>query len=128
MTFAQVLELAGFVLALLGIIWNFAYGKGKDDELERNLNFKIDRHILDNEKTDASIFAQLTRMWEWKDAHEKDAANMRLELQKQIGKIEAGLQLHDGQYAGILQMIAAMGKTIEAKIDKLEEKIEKLNK
>lgn len=121
MNFNQTLELGGFLLAILGLFWNFSYGKGKADELSTHLNAKIDSHILDNDKVDGRIFSQLTKIWEWKDAHEREAAAMRLELQKQIGKVEAGLTLNDGRIAEVIRLIQSMRQDFGEKLDDIKQ-------
>lgn len=126
MELKEIISLGGFLLALLGILWNFAYGKGKNDEIERNLNNKIDRHISDNEKNNSNISSQLQRIWDWKSAHEKDSSDMRLELQKQIGKVEAGLSIHDAKYNEIISKIDSFSQMLGGKIDKIESRLDKL--
>lgn len=125
MEFKELISLGGFVIAIGGIFWNFAASRQKDKDIQDHLDVKIDRHIADNEKMYSTVLSQLNRLWEYKDTHDKEAAQMRLDLQKQIGKVEAGLSIHDGQYAEILRLIESMSKTVGEKIDKLETKFEK---
>lgn len=119
------LELGGFIVVVGGILWSTAFQKGRSEQVETNLNTKIDQHIVDDERVEASIKNQQQKLWEWKDQHEREAANMRLELQKQIGRIEAGLSIHDSQYAEILRLIQSMHKEMSDKMDKLEKIVEK---
>lgn len=49
---------------------------------------------------------QLEKMWDWKDAHEKDIADKRLEFQKQIGGLEGKIAIHDGNYAQIISILS----------------------
>jgi len=125
MEFRDFIALGGFASVLLGMLWNFASSRQKDKDIQDHLDTKIDRHIADNEKMHSTVLSQLNRLWEYKDNHEREAADMRLELQKQIGKVEAGLSIHDGQYAEILRLIEAMNRSVGEKIDKLENKFEK---
>lgn len=146
----EIATLVTITLMLLTIFYNFVYTRAQDkttaentaksiqdvkfeintklDQSKIELNTKIDRHISDNEKLYSTVLAQLNRLWEYKDSHGKDAADMRLELQKQIGKVEAGLLIQDGQYAEILRLIESMSKSVGEKIDKLETKFEKFVK
>lgn len=127
MTLAQLIEIAGFVLTVSIVIWNAATSQGKREALEKNIGETISSNKEQAQLVHARFAGQLGKMWDWKDAHEREAANMRLELQKQIGKVEAGISIHDGQYAEILRLIASMQAAIETKIDKIESKIQDLS-
>ena len=128
MNWQTIAAIGGLIALILGPLINFVYGKGKSDKLEENLNLKIDQHILDDERMEASIKNQVQKLWEWKDAHERDVSDKRYELQKQLGKMEAGISIHDNQYNEIIRLIENMNKSIGDKVDKLEEEIKQFRK
>lgn len=117
MNYQLVITIGGIIASIGGayavIQWRLDRQDRDDEKLEYRMNKKIDEHIADDERTETSLKNQMSRMWEWKDAHERDAAGTRLELQKQIGKIEAGVQIHDGQYAQIISLISEIKDDIK---------------
>ena len=128
-----VLLTAGSGLIIGGVAW----GKNQDsletiktniEKMQKDIDKKIDVHIIDDERMENSLKSQQQKIWEWKDEHEKAAADFRLELQKQIGKLEASLQVHESQYSEIVRMITNMSETFSKKMDQLETSIKELRK
>lgn len=115
------MELIGFIIMIGGLVWNLAYQRGKSEQIEENLNLKIDQHILDDGKIELAMKSQVEKIWTWKDKHEQEAVDMRFELQRQIGKIEGAVAVTSSQYIEILRHITSL----TTKIDKLETQIEK---
>lgn len=122
------LEIAGFVVVVGGILFSAGNQRGRSESIEENLNIKIDQHIADDLRIETSIKNQVGKLWEWKDLHEKEAGNNRLEIQKQLGRTEAAIAIHDSQFSQLINSIAKMERSIGDKIDKLETKIEQFNK
>lgn len=128
MDIQQIVQIGGFIILLGGLVYNFAYTKGKSETVETNLNTKIDQHIADNERSHSTIDGKFQWLRDWKENHERDASDIRLDLQKQIGKLESGLQVHDSQYNEILRLIANMSESVSKKIDRLENSIKESRK
>lgn len=93
-----------------------------------DLDKKIDDHIEDNKDSDERVSGQLQRQWAWQSSYEKEAAERRFDIQKQMGKFEATLSIHDNQYGEILRLIQSMSKDLTDKIDKLEKTVEQLRR
>jgi len=132
----EILAVGGFFVMVMTIFYNFVYTRAQDktnaestsrslEEVKNSLNTKIDRHISDNEKISANLGLQISRLWEYRNSHEKEASDTRLELQKEIGEIKAVVSVQAGQYAEIVRLIESQGKSLGDKIDKLETRLEK---
>lgn len=127
------------LLAIIGFIGNWYYKRGKSDQLELAMNTKIDKlelimnnkidqHIKDNEKAFDSLRGQVGRQWDWQTAHEKEANTMRLEIQRQFGKVEAGIAIHDNQFEEIKRMIVDSTKILTTEINKLDQRVADINR
>ena len=88
----------------------------------------MDQHIADDIRGFDSLNAKVQRQWEWKDKHEREAADLRLDLQKQIGKLESGIQTHDSHYSEILRVVNSISVDVSLKFDKLEKSIEQMRR
>lgn len=121
-------EMIGVVMTASGGLLSIGMMWGRNQTLREDMDKKIDGHIADAAKIEYSIKSQVSKMWEWKDAHEKEVANTRLEVQKQFGKMEASLQVHDSQYSEIVRLIANMNEAISKKIDQLENSLRESRK
>jgi hypothetical protein len=132
MDLEQVIKIAGFVIVVGGIVWNFAYTQGRDKQVEDSLNQKIDSHIQDNENDFDSLKETLEKeiqrlkevnltQWEkidagkkWEEAHEKEAWGNRNDLELKISALH-----------GADEKLHSMFISIEKKLDEkfLEQKI-----
>lgn len=123
MDIKEIIEILGFVVLAGGVLWNFAKSTGASEAVEKNLNTKIDQHIEDNRLMHDKVNNLVTKLFDWKDRHEAEVSNNRLEVQKQIGKLEGGLAVTAGQYTEILRQISEFREDVSEKIEKLEDKI-----
>lgn len=128
MDIQQTCELGGFIVLIGGLVYNLAYSKGRSEIVEQNLNLKIDQHIADDKRMHETLDGKYGWLRDWRESHEREASNLRLEYQKQIGKIEAGIQIQDSRYDEILRLIESMGRAVTEKIDKLEGSIKEIRK
>ena len=124
----SLVEIGGFLVMVAGLVYNYAYQRGKSELLELAMNAKIDQHIKDDHTAFLTINNQIQRQWEWKDTHEKDGVEKRFENQKQMAELKAGIQNHDGHYNEILRVINSMSVDVAAKFDRLEKSIEQIRK
>lgn len=85
------LEMAMSVIGLalsIGIAWGVS-SRRLDDQKDKN----------------AAIDSQLEKLWRWKDAHEADASEKRIEIMRELGKVESSFAARDGQFAEIMRSI-----------------------
>jgi hypothetical protein len=132
MDLEQTLKIAGFVILVGGIVWNFAFTQGRDKQVEASLNQKIDSHIKDNE-SDFDSFKEVfdkevqrikevnALQWEklderkrWEESHNKEAWENRNDLELKIANLH-----------GADQKLETMLMSIDRKIDGLIERLGK---
>jgi SMC interacting uncharacterized protein involved in chromosome segregation len=70
-------------------------------------------HVATSQYKLNQAMRQLDKLWDWKDSHEKDVADKRLEFQKQFGSLEGKVAIHDGNYTQILSILAEIKTEIK---------------
>jgi hypothetical protein len=110
-----------FISGIMGVWYRNEYRVTRLDEKYADLKEWLEEALSEHKR-------QVAAIWKWKEDHEKDASNMRLELQKQIGKVESGISLHDNQYQQILNQIESMNTSLIEKIEELKNSIKEIRK
>ena len=128
-----VLITAGSGLFLGGVAWtdvkrDSAANTNSIKELKIAMDKKIDEHIDDNLKTDESRRGWIQRNTDWQGAHEREANNMRFELQKQMSKLESDILISSARYDEIVRLISGLTETLSKEMDQLKIAIKELRK
>jgi len=111
---SSVISLFG-VVASLGVAWGIQ--KGHNEKMDDKLtNLKEDNEDLKN---------QISKMWLWKDHHDQDSFNKRVEFQKEIGEINARIVMVNGQYTEIKNFLLSISNKITKMEDRLDDLVQK---
>lgn len=92
---------------------NYSNKTDTDNKIRENrteIDKKIDEHISDDIRIEEAMKKQISRLFELKDLHDKDASNTRLDLQKQLGNLEGRVGVNEGNYQQILRMFEEIKK------------------
>jgi len=79
---------------------------------------KMQNKVETLEAKDAEQGRQLFLLWAWKDTHEKEASENRLQLQKEMAKLEGAILVTNEQFKHIISMF----EEIKERLSVLEKK------
>lgn len=80
--------------------------------------FKVQNKVENLEKEDSEQGRQINALWMWKDGHEKEAAQNRESINRELFKLEGANMVVNEQFKQILAML----EDIKERISELEKK------
>lgn len=102
-------EIGALIAMIAGIIGG-AVGYGR-----------LQRQVEDLKEEDVKLWTQLSKLREWKEEHDKDVSDKRVEYEREISKLRESINSKDGKLDTIISRL----DTIDKKIDKLEDREER---
>lgn len=108
MSTSGMLEVAGFLMLLITTVANFAYHYGRQSAL--------------NDRVE-NAFNQIKKIWEWKDAHEKDSSEKRVQYERTFGEIRGEVSVTRNEYQRIIQTL----ELLMDKIDRMEKRLDAIH-
>lgn len=95
------------ILEIAGILIGFAVA------------FGVFKNTVDNLKQENSQqWTIITKCREWQSAHEKEAADRRLEIERQLGKLREDSSKVESQLAELLRLVTKLTERFDKFIDK----------
>lgn len=105
---------AGLIATISGLVGVWFKFQNKVDNIDNYLREEKVRMKEEHEE----LMRQINAQWKWKESHEKEAAQIRASLNKDISEIRGGLLVTNEQFKQILEAL----KEIKERLTKLEEK------
>ena len=78
----------------------------------------LDKWKEDREKEDENQWNIITKCREWQTLHEKEAADRRLEIERQLGKLREDSSKVESQLAELLRLVTKLTERFDKWIDK----------
>lgn len=80
--------------------------------------FYLKTKVESLDKTDESQWAIITKCREWQASHEKEAADRRLEIERQLGKLREDSSKVESQLAELLRLVTKLTERFDKFMDK----------